>query len=105
MFSAIECYRKAAKKINELFGTEYLVANRDDVILARTDWGDVCEFFVGIKTIEQRPYMKAEKHGWTVWAHTYIDKETGYVKLESYQLDENPLLRDNRAQTNLYNRK
>lgn len=88
MFTTTDCYVLAAKKINQLFGTEYLVANRDDIILARTDLGDICEVFIGIKSDEQRPNLKPEKHGWTVYAHIFVDKETGLVKVDDYQLDE-----------------
>ena len=88
MFDNTTCYRLAAKKANQIFGTKYLKANKKDVILARTDHGDVCQLFVGIKGESQRPNLKPEAHGWTVYANIYVDKETGFVKVDDYQLDE-----------------
>jgi hypothetical protein len=82
-----ECGILAADKAVELFGREYLKENKENMCLARCDFGDEFMVFFGIKTTTDTPKLKPNKKGWTVYAEIYVNKETGSIYVKDYQTE------------------
>ena len=87
MLTNSECYKLAGKKINEIFGTEYLNKNKEYIKIARSDQGNEIWFYVMIKSKDDTPKLKANDIGWTVYADIHVNKHNGNILVVDYQLE------------------
>lgn len=86
MLTQLEADRKAIKRIQEIFGLDYLKANREGSCSSRGYWPETGEsmMFVGIKDSDDLPNHKKNRKGWTVYAEIWVDIVTGKIKREEY---------------------
>ena len=86
MLTKLEADRTAIKRIQEIFGLDYLKANREGSCTSRGYWPEHGEsmMFVGIKDSEALPDHKSNRKGWTVYAEIWVDIVTGKIKREEY---------------------
>ena len=86
MLTKIEADRIAIKRIHQIFGLEYLKANREGSCTSRGYWPEQGEsmLFVGIKDSNDLPNHVKSRKGWTVYAEIWVDTITGKIKREEY---------------------
>ena len=86
MLTQLEAERTAIKRIQEIFGLDYLRANREGTCTSRGYWPDCGDsmMFVGIKDSKALPNHERNQKGWTVYAEIWVDIITGKIKKEEY---------------------
>ena len=71
---------KALLKLIKLYGIEYMQEKIDSVCVARCDMDEACRFYFCFESEKERPDLKANHKGWTVWATLDVDSD-GKVKM------------------------
>ncbi|MBQ9401813.1 MAG: hypothetical protein IJU38_05545 [Clostridia bacterium] len=86
MLAKVEAEKMAIRRIQEIFGLDYLRANRQGSCTSRGYWPDSGEsmMFIGIKDSKALPDHKKNRKGWTVYAEIWIDIITGKIKREDF---------------------
>ena len=76
-------------EVCKVFAESYLKRNLHNAVISAGHCGeDLYQYFLGFKTEDERPKMKADDHGWAVYALVYIDESSGTIKKFKYQTDE-----------------
>ena len=70
---------KALLKLIKLYGMEYMKQKIKTVCVAWCDMGDCVRFSFCFENATERPDLKADYKGWTVWATLDVDRESGEV--------------------------
>mgnify|MGYP003300452194 CR=1 FL=1 len=88
MMSEKELMRIATRKLMDIFGTQYLRDNYKNIIKSYGKIDDnIYALFVGIKSIDDLPGRKAERHGWVVYGQVNVNATTGKVLDTVYALE------------------
>lgn len=88
MMSEKELMRIATRKLIDIFGKQYLRDNYTNTIKSYGKIDDnIFALFVGIKSIDDLPKRKAERHGWVVYGQVNVNATTGKVLDTVYALE------------------
>lgn len=78
----------ATEKLIEIFGKKYLRDNYTNTIKSTGMIDDnTFALFVGLKSIDDLPGRKADRHGWVVYGQVNVDATTGKVVDTDYALE------------------
>ncbi len=86
VLTKVEAEKVAIRRIQEIFGLDYLRANRQNSCTSRGYWPDSGDsmMFIGIKDCEALPNHKKNQKGWTVYAEIWVDIITGKIIREDF---------------------
>lgn len=86
MLTKTEAEKMQIRRIQEIFGLDYLRANRLGSCTARGYWPESGEsmFFVGIKGSKALPDHKCNQKGWAVYAEIWVNIITGEIIREDF---------------------
>lgn len=83
-----ELMRIATGKLIDIFGKQYLRDNYTNTIKSYGMLDDnIFALFVGIKSDDDLPGRKAERHGWVVYGQVNVNATTGKVLNTVYALE------------------
>lgn len=72
---------KATLKLIDLYGKDYMKQKIRTVCVAWCEMNDYMRFNFCFENESERPDLKADYKGWTVWATLDVDRESGEVKV------------------------
>lgn len=88
MLNEKDLMRIATRKLIDIFGKQYLRDNYTNIIKS---YGmidnNIFGLFVGIKSDDDLPGRKAERHGWVVYGQVNVNATTGKVINSAYALE------------------
>lgn len=88
MLTEKEISKIIVDRVKEIFGEEYLRANRDKACTAYGLSGEnEYMYFIALKSKSDLPQKKASPKGWTVFADIRVDRTTGKVIKEDFQTE------------------
>lgn len=70
---------KAILKLKTIYGTEYMKKKIRSVCVCRWEMEEKVRFYFCFEGEKERPDLKPNYKGWTVWATVDVDKETAEV--------------------------
>lgn len=72
---------KALLELIKLYGMEYMKKKIKTVCVARCYMDKCIRFYFCFEGEDERPDLKANHKGWTVWATLDVDRESGEVEV------------------------
>lgn len=70
---------KATLKLIDIYGMDYMKRKIRNTCVAWCDMGNCIRFYFCFEGEDERPDLKANYKGWTVWATLDVDRESGEV--------------------------
>ena len=81
-------YAKAVLKIADVYGVEYLKRKIKHIPVAEHDDGTCMVFYFLFEDEDERPDLKPDHLGWTVYVGVSVDKNTGEATMLDYVLPD-----------------